>query len=119
MALSKKKRDANNKYLSETWQTLFWITLAVLKNKNWRWRLKRMKENSGLTDFSTKTVFVDPRFEIVLTIIHECLHIICPKAAEKSVRQTEEKAARFIKPREAEFILQCFLEALKKSRNAK
>jgi hypothetical protein len=65
----------------------------------WRIVLKRLGPSKGaegwaatrgLCDFSTRTIFLNPQFDLLPTLLHEVTHACQPDLDEDSVEQIEE-----------------------------
>ena len=50
-------------------------------------------------------IIADPRYDVIATIIHECLHVLYPDAKEKSIKKMERLCVRHLTRRQAETIL--------------
>lgn len=87
---------------------------AVLNSGEWRLRYRRIRNDErfcrghgiagdtvGLVDDENDVIYVDHRFDVLATIVHECLHVIFPDAAEPTIRGLERAIMRRMSPLQA------------------
>ena len=68
---------------------LYRSIIAILKRPNIKIKLQKSRKNWGATDF--ETIWLDPRGELLTTLIHEVLHIIYPEEEDEDYIDMLEK----------------------------
>ncbi|MHA1329790.1 MAG: hypothetical protein ACTSR2_01815 [Candidatus Hodarchaeales archaeon] len=97
-----------DKPVAKLWQRI----LRLWRENQWQVRFFYADSLSGYIDWLEETIWLDPRKDLMVTFLHECLHIIYPKDSEDMVEGKTKLIVYQITPRQFKTLLKKLYESL-------